>query len=183
MQLFSEEQGRYVYGGRKSALLKFVVVAPVIGMTLLFFFVGFMAKREGGEGLEGISPVLMPSLVVSSVVMALVIALLFKRLISYGRIVVDLPASRLEFGDPVSPQISRRTALGLTDVREIVLAYRPSGAFGRVQGPTWVVRVLTEASEEYDLFISRDRSKATQFAAELSSLSSISLRDMTGSRG
>jgi hypothetical protein len=181
MQLFREEEGRYVYGGRRSALLKLVAVAPVVGMVLLFFFVGFVAKREGGEELERMGPVLVPSLVISTAVMAIVIILIFKRFLPSGRIVIDLPASRLEFGDPVSLQIRKRTELELTEVREIVLAYRPSGVFGRAQGPVWVVRALTAASEEYDLLVSADRSKAAQFATELSSLSSLILRDMTGS--
>ena len=179
MQMFVEKDGRYEHGGAAgSPLLKGVMLAVLMVMIGSIAIPFFVLRGIGGQTLFQQREIAIPAMVGSVTVMALVLALATARLRSMGRVVVDMQESTISFGSPAS---GRRggIAIPLRDLDEIVLVFRPAGATGvKASGSTWVVRVSTSGGE-YDILVTRDREKAQQLAVELSSLTSVRLRDST----
>jgi len=154
--------------GRKLVLVGMAGAVVITAALLLFVF------RTMEETGQNAAPVLFVALPVSVLSMAFAIFFVNRQL-GGGEIVIDPTSGEVSFRQRMGGGFGR-VRLQRSEVREVTVS-RQSGAYGR--GVTHPVRIISQRGEHMvALFPDPDTSR--EYAGELASLLSVSLRDNIG---
>ena len=160
--------------GTQARKLVVVGMAGAIVITAAVFLFLFRTMDESGQE---IAPVLFVALPVSVLSMAFAIFFINRQLGS-GGITIDTISGEVSLRQKAGTGFGR-VRLQRSEVRELTVS-RQSGVYGK--GVTHPVRVLSQRGEHTVAFFA-DADTAREYAAELASLLSVSLRDNIGATG
>ncbi|MFO7950423.1 MAG: hypothetical protein R6U36_08655 [Candidatus Fermentibacteraceae bacterium] len=157
--------------GTQARTMMMVGVAGAIVITAAVFLFLLRTMDESGQD---VAPVLFVALPLSVLSMAFAIFFINRQL-GGGGIVIDTTTGEVSLRQKTGAGFGR-VRLQQSEVREVRVS-RQSGVYGR--GATHPVRVLSQKGEHMVAFFG-DPDTAREYAAELASLLSVSLRDDTG---